>query len=136
MLRAPSRRAALCMTLVRFRDTVRVRAGGRITRAGIRARVRVYPRPSPTPSPSPSPTPTPKQATPHFESLQAFWPALQVLAGDVDEGAESFAGTVGLGRRPNPTRSFLILTLTLTQTLTLTLTRTRTLTLTLTLTLT
>ena len=63
-----------------------------------------------------------KQATPHFESLQAFWPALQVLAGDVDEGAESFAGTVGLGRRPNPTRNLLILTLTLTLPLPLTLT--------------
>ena len=64
------------------------------------------PTPSPTPSPSPTPTPTPKQATPHFESLQAFWPALQVLAGDVDEGAESFAAFYEIWRRyrvPTPT---------------------------------
>ena len=35
----------------------------------------------------------------HFESLQAFWPALQVLAGDVDEAAESFASYYELWRR-------------------------------------
>eukprot|EP00964_Phaeocystis_antarctica_P112093 scaffold76310_cov72-Phaeocystis_antarctica.AAC.2 len=40
-----------------------------------------------------------QQATPHFESLQAFWPALQVLAGDVDEAAQSFAAFYEIWRR-------------------------------------
>ena len=40
-----------------------------------------------------------KAAVPHFESLQAVWPALQVLAGDVDEAAESFASFFELWRR-------------------------------------
>ena len=40
-----------------------------------------------------------KATVPHFESLQAFWPALQVLAGDVDDAAESFASFFELWRR-------------------------------------